>query len=236
MSRHITYHKEYVIKSFKGEFNQNEIYITCTLADGKYLNRGELLVDLNGRPSIRQLRYSYDLRMCMFRLSFWAKVKLFRRTLKAVHILHKQGYVHGDIKPENIFIDPGYVLADFGHCYPVRLNTRRRVMGTPGYRAPEMLTHGNWGYKSDIWSLGCIFVELFFGRRVVPRQEQPSMYLSATLDWVARVQNTKLPTPEHNYSYSTLPICDQHTSQLIQSWFSPLPEQRPSIEQLLTYF
>jgi serine/threonine protein kinase len=79
--------------------------------------------------------------------------------------------VHHDLKPSNIFIstenDPlGYgiiiQLGDFGLACPLQQtdNTKHlNAMGTPLYSAPEQLS-GKCDKKSDIYSLGVIFIEL----------------------------------------------------------------------------
>ena len=94
--------------------------------------------------------------------------------LQAVGELHKNYIVHRDIKPANILLDNnGTVkLGDFGlaRFFARRKNDYRSYTGTVQtlwYRAPELMFKETW-YKSeiDIWSLGCVFAELFRGRPV----------------------------------------------------------------------
>ncbi|KAM8947401.1 mitogen-activated protein kinase kinase kinase 4 isoform 2-T2 [Pelodytes ibericus] len=94
----------------------------------------------------------------------------------AINVLHEHGIVHRDIKGANIFLtSSGLIkLGDFGcsvklknnaHTMPGEVNS---TLGTAAYMAPEVITRAKGeghGRAADIWSLGCVLIEMFTGKR-----------------------------------------------------------------------
>ncbi len=93
--------------------------------------------------------------------------------LRSVSYLHSVRIAHVDIKPENIMFieDPRtsgnyqVKLIDFGAATWLKTH-HSSLIQTRFYRAPEVIIQSKWDEKADVWSVGCIMLEMYFGRRV----------------------------------------------------------------------
>jgi len=102
----------------------------------------------------------------------WAR-EIISCVLKGVMYCHDQGICHRDLKPENILLAfdsatgkcQDLKLCDFGLSTKFKSNTLLSdFCGSPGFFAPEMIIQGSYfGDKADVWSTGCILLELVAG-------------------------------------------------------------------------
>jgi serine/threonine protein kinase len=92
--------------------------------------------------------------------------------LEALQHAHDQGFVHRDVKPENIALSRnGAILLDFGVARAISESGSDRVtrsgftVGTSTYMSPEQaLGAVDIDHRSDIYSLGCVLFECLAGR------------------------------------------------------------------------
>lgn len=102
----------------------------------------------------------YDLIKAKKKLNIEEAVDIFRKLSQALYFVHKNGYVHHDIKPSNILFDASnqVKLSDFG--------TVNTSIGTIAYSAPEMLSPNSPTHdaRTDVYSLGLTMMESLIGR------------------------------------------------------------------------
>lgn len=159
-----------------------------------------------------------------------------RQVLDALSYLHSCGILHRDLKSDNLLIDLDGVckISDFGISKKSRdiytNDAEMSMQGTIFWMAPEVIhnvVHNEkQGYsaKVDIWSLGCVVLEMFAGRRPWSNDEAiGAMY---------KLGNARLapPIPE-----DTIPFVSEDGKDIIDNCFTIDPEQRPTASQLLDH-
>lgn len=90
-------------------------------------------------------------------------VKITEQSAKALSILHKNEYIHNDIKPENIIIDDKeqIKIIDFG--FTSRQITSKSYIGSPLFLAPDVIESNEINRKKDMWALGLTIYNIVVG-------------------------------------------------------------------------
>ncbi|XP_016542623.2 serine/threonine-protein kinase AFC1 isoform X2 [Capsicum annuum] len=140
-----------------------------------------------------------------------------RQLLESVAFMHDLRLIHTDLKPENILLvsseyvkvpdykfllrpakDGSYLknvpkssaikLIDFGST-TFEHQDHTYVVSTRHYRAPEVILGLGWNYPCDMWSVGCILVELCSGEALFQTHEN--------LEHLAMMEKVLGPLPQH---------------------------------------
>ena len=104
-----------------------------------------------------------------------------RQCLSTLVCLHKHGVIHCDLKPENILMESltacKIKVIDYGNAY-LHHDQRCSYVQSRAYRAPEVVLGLPYSPKVDMWSLGCILMELFTGKLLFDNKSVQSLLAS----------------------------------------------------------
>jgi len=139
--------------------------------DGYDLDRlltNEMLERTRGRVSNRRWEYLNNVIVTdgpvQPRLKPGIAIAVLRECLAALAALHREGIVHGDVKPSNIMLKRtgNAKMIDIGSAFDMDAAPARRSC-TPTYAAPEVLEGGESSPRSDLCSLGYVLIEMLSG-------------------------------------------------------------------------
>ncbi len=147
-----------------------------------------------------------------------AALDILEPVLAALGAAHRAGFVHRDMKPENVLIgDDGRVkVADFGLVRAVDTvtSTTGAVLGTVSYLAPEQIEHGTADPRVDVYACGVVLYEMLTGGK--PHEgDSPAQVLYKHL-------HEDVPPPS-----AAVPGMPYELDELVASATARTPEVRP---------
>ncbi|KAM8727034.1 serine/threonine-protein kinase MAK-like [Acanthopagrus schlegelii] len=174
------------------------------------------------------------------------------QVLSGLAFVHKHGYFHRDMKPENLLcMGPELVkIADFGLAREIRSQPPYTdYVSTRWYRAPEVLLKSKtYSSPIDIWAVGCIMAELYTLRPLFPGNSEVDEIFKicqvlGTLkksDWpegynLATSMNFRFPKCVPTSLRSLIPNGSNEAITLMKDMLQWDPEKRPSAAQALRY-
>lgn len=162
--------KCYELKKFRSFFKLKEMLLSMEYFDG------DTLEDCPG-------------------LSLGDVLLVFRMVAAGLNAMHREGFVHCDIKPNNILLSKSgsIKIIDLGQSCRIG-TTKSRIQGTPDYIAPEQVQRKPLGPKTDIFNLGATMYWALTGKHIptlipktnsfglpIPQKRQPPHELKKQL-------------------------------------------------------
>jgi|EP00670_Eutreptiella_braarudii_P010424 protein kinase len=171
--------------------------------------------------------------------------------LQGLAAMHKAGFFHRDMKPENL-LTKGDVLkiADFGLAREIRSRPPfTEYVSTRWYRAPEVLLQArNYNSPIDIWAVGAIIAELYLLRPIFPgASESDEIFKICSVlgtptsqTWpegikLSHQMNFKFPQFSPTALSTLIPNASPAAIQLMTDTMMWDPKNRPTAAQALRY-
>ncbi|KDP31051.1 hypothetical protein JCGZ_11427 [Jatropha curcas] len=168
------------------------------------------------------------------------------RGIEYIHDHTKAQYVHRDIKTSNILLDQGLraKVSDFGLAKLVERSNEEdfiatRLVGTPGYIAPESVRELQMTTKSDIFAFGVVLAELITGQRALMRDNREPNKMKALITVILTIfKNQDIETAlEANIdvnlkrSYPMEEVCEM--AEISRQCLCEDPLNRPEMREIV---
>jgi len=148
---HLYVRKCYTLKKFRSLFKVKEMLLSMEYFDG------DTLEDCPG-------------------LSLGDVLLVFRMVATGLNAMHREGFIHCDIKPNNILLNKSGLIKIIDLGQSCRIGTTKpRIQGTPDYIAPEQVQRKPLGPKTDIFNLGATMYWALTGKHIptlIPKKDR----------------------------------------------------------------
>ncbi|XP_034998919.1 serine/threonine-protein kinase MAK isoform X8 [Hippoglossus stenolepis] len=172
--------------------------------------------------------------------------------LQGLSFIHKHGFFHRDMKPENLLcMGPELVkIADFGLAREIRSKPPYTdYVSTRWYRAPEVLLRSStYSSPIDLWAVGCIMAELYTLRPLFPGNSEVDEIFKICqvlgtvkkMDWsegyqLASAMNFRFPQCVPTHLKTLIPNASNEAIALMRDMLQWDPKKRPTAVQALRY-
>jgi eukaryotic-like serine/threonine-protein kinase len=144
-------------------------------------------------------------------------VETFIQTCHGLRAMHQMGYIHADLKPNNILrSDLGSVkVIDFGQSCKAGI-VKERIQGTPDYISPEQVARRPITVQTDVFNLGATIYWTLTGRTI------PTLYTVNKKGENSFLMDSKIDTPQQ-----LNPRVPPALSNLVMECVSTSPRKRP---------
>ena len=163
-----------VLQSILHNDSQNKYHVVHMKNSLKFRNHTCIVFELLGQSLYHSLK-SQNFKGIHLRYIRRYAFQLFQ----SLNLLSKLKLIHCDLKPENILIDPQnkslIKIIDFGSSCSVSSRIFTYIQSR-FYRAPEVIFGIEYSSAIDIWSVGCILVELFAGVPLFPGESEADLF------------------------------------------------------------
>jgi serine/threonine protein kinase len=150
-------------------------------------------------------------------LSLGDVLLIFRMVATGLNAIHQNGFVHCDMKPNNILLNKSGTIKiiDLGQSCRIG-TTKSRIQGTPDYIAPEQVKRDPLGPRTDIFNLGATMYWALTGKNV------PTL-IPTKNNGVGLLEKRECQPP-----HELKPLIPRHVSQLVMNCVQENPSDRPS--------
>ena len=150
-------------------------------------------------------------------------LNIFEQIISGLIAIHSENILHRDLKAANIFImnneKTKIKIGDLNVGKIYNKNLKNTQIGTPYYASPEVWNNRPYDFKSDIWSVGCLFYEIATLNAPFEGKTLKEVY-----DKIEKCSIKPLPNIYSNHINKIIKMCLRFNDKL-----------RPSAQELMDY-